>query len=379
VPIRLILLVALACLGGCGAGAASPGTVRVARGAESDFARYTANPTPAEQAFMTSHYWRMRAYSPYFDTRLRWFPDAWVYRDAQAIYNPSALARRHPEWILSDASGRKLFVRFGCSGATCPQFAADIGDPAFRANWIAGARAQLAKGYKGLFIDDVNMARSTGDGSGAFVAPVDPRTGSAMTDVAWKRYMADFMVEVRRALPGVEIVHNVLWPIGDGSPDVRRELRAADYIELERGFNDDGITGGTSHFGFETLASFIDRRHADGQGVILDGYAPTPAGRLYGLATYFLVGNGRDALANDAYTTPDRWWKGYDTQLGAPTGPRHRSQGVWRRDFARGIVLVNEPGAPARTVRVGAGFSDLDGVARPEVRLAPASGAVLVR
>jgi hypothetical protein len=160
---------------------------------------------------------------------------------------------------------------------------------------------------------------------------------------------------------------------------VRRELAAADYIEIERGFNDDGLTGGTASFGFETLARFIDRRHADGQGVILDGYAPTPAGRLYGLATYFLVGDGRDALANDAQTRPDRWWNGYDTRLGDPAGDRFRTQGVWRRDFARGTVLVNEPGAPARTVRVGAGFRDLDGVARSQVTLAPASGAVLVR
>ncbi len=375
----LILLAALACLVGCGGATISPGSVRMARSAESDFERYTADPSTAAKGFMTSHYWRMRTYSPYFDTRLRWYPDAWVYRDAQAIYNPSAPARRHPEWILRDASGRRLYLQFGCTGGTCPQYAADIGDPAFRADWIAGARAQLAAGYKGLFIDDVNMARATGDGDGAFVAPVDPRTGRAMTDAAWKRYMADFMVEVRDALPGVEIVHNVLWPVGDASADVRRELGAADYIELERGFNDDGITGGTSYFGFQTLASYIDRRHAAGQGVILDGYADTPAGRLYGLATYFLVSDGHDALANDAYTRPDDFWKGYDTQLGDPTGSRYLSDGVWRRDFARGTVLVNEPGAPARTVRVGAGFKDLDGVARQQVRLAPAAGAVLVR
>jgi hypothetical protein len=200
-----------------------------------------------------------------------------------------------------------------------------------------------------------------------------------MTDAVWQKYVADFMVQVRDALPGIEIVHNALWPVPDTLPDVARELNAADYIELERGFNDSGITGGSTYWGFQKLANFIDHRHAAGKGVILDGYADTSAGRLYGLATYFLLNNGRDALANDAYGTPDNWWNGYETDLGAPAGPRYLSGGVWRRDFAKGTVLVNEPGPASRTVTVGSGFRDLTGAARDSVTLAPASGAVLVR
>ena len=75
-------------------------------------------------------------------------------------------------------------------------------------------------------------------GAGAYVAPIDPRTGLAMTDAVWQKYMADFMVRVRAEIPGIEIVHNVLWPVPDTSVDVQRELNSADYLELERGFND---------------------------------------------------------------------------------------------------------------------------------------------
>jgi hypothetical protein len=166
--------------------------------------------------------------------------------------------------------------------------------------------------------------------------------------------------------------------VGDGSADLRRQLNAADYIELERGFNDAGIVGGTSKFGWQTLANFIDRRHADGRAVILDGYADSAAGRLYGLASYFLFSSGRDAIANDAATRPDAFWKGYDVGLGAAAGPRYRTGGVWRRDFAGGVVLVNEPGSPARTVDVGPGLRDIDGVVRSSVTLGAASGAVLL-
>ena len=112
--------------------------------------------------------------------------------------------------------------------------------------------------------------------------------------------------------------------------------------------------------------------------MILDGYAESASGRLYGLATYLLVNSGRDALANDAATRPGAFWKGYDAGLGAARGARYRFGGVWRRDFAGGVVLVNEPGSPSRTVGVGAGLRDVDGIARSSVTLGAASGAVLL-
>ena len=75
----------------------------------------------------------MRAYAPYFDSRLSWSSKAWVYQSAYAIYPGGARRRaQHPEWILRDAAGNKLYIPFGCSGGTCPQYAGDIGNPAFR-------------------------------------------------------------------------------------------------------------------------------------------------------------------------------------------------------------------------------------------------------
>jgi hypothetical protein len=377
---RLALLVAIAALLIAPAAyAADAGSVRLARGAESSFDVFTRSPGADQQSFMRERYWRMRTYSPYFDSRLSWYRDAWVYQDAYAIYPSSPLVTSHPEWILRDPAGNRLWIQFACSGGSCTQYAADIGSPDFRAWWIGAAKAKLAAGYRGLFIDDVNMAQRVSDGNGVYTQPLDPRTGERMNETAWQRYMADFMQEVRAALPGAEIVHNAIWTVGDATPDLRRQLNAADYIELERGFNDAGIVGGASKFGWQTLASFIDRRHADGRAVILDGYADSPAGRLYGLASYFLMSSGRDAIANDAATRPDAFWTGYDVGLGAAAGPRYRTDGIWRRDFARGVVLVNEPGSPARTVAVGAGLRDIDGVERSSVTLGAASGAVLLR
>ena len=50
-----------------------------------------------------------------------------------------------------------------------------------------------------------------------------------------------------------------------------------------------------------------------------------------------------------------------------------------RRDFERGIVLLNEPDAPARTLSLDPGWVGLDGNARTQVTLGAAEGAVLHR
>jgi hypothetical protein len=371
-------LLVLSAAPGARAAAGDTGRVRLMQSAESSFDVFTRNPGADQRQWMRDHYARMKTWAPYFDSRLDWYPNAWAYKDAYAIYRTDSRATEHPEWILKDAGGNRLYIPWGCSGGTCPQYAADIGDPSFRAAWIADARRYIDRGYKGLYIDDVNMQWRVGDGSGRSARAIDPRTGSAMTDAAWQRYMADFMEQIRAAFPDREIVHNAIWFSGD-TPDIRRQLRAADVIGLERGFNDSGLTNGTGRWAWRTFASLIDRTHADGHAVLLDTSVSSPADRLYGLATYLLVSNGKDLLGNTPATRPDSYWKGYDVELGAALGKRYLQNGVWRRDFERGTVLVNEPGEPRRSVSFGSSLRDVSGERHASVTLGPAAGAVLLR
>ena len=117
---RLMLASALAmliaALGASNASAASAdaGRANFMRSADSSFDAFTANPTSTQIAWMRAHYWRMRGYAPYFDSRLSWSPKAWVYQSAYAIYVGGNVARDHPDWILRDAAGNKLYIPFGC-------------------------------------------------------------------------------------------------------------------------------------------------------------------------------------------------------------------------------------------------------------------------
>src|ERR1043166_5281660 len=105
-PLAAALLVALA---------VHPGPARAVPFvviANSSFDQFTADPTPDEQRWMRAHYARMLTYAPYFDRRLAWFPNAWVYKDLYAVYVRSADAASHADWILHDGAGNPLYIPY---------------------------------------------------------------------------------------------------------------------------------------------------------------------------------------------------------------------------------------------------------------------------
>lgn len=363
---------------------ASPnaGTTRFVKRMTPAFDGYVTNPSPTTAAWLNKKLWRTEVFTPFFDNKLAMYGNAWFYSDIYAIYNGSDLAAQHPEWILKDAAGNKLFIPWGCSNGTCPQYAADITNPAYRAWWIGNATRNLAKGYKGVWVDDVNLEMRVGNGSGREVAPYSAALGRTMSAADWRRAMAEFTEQLRSAAPAdKEILHNSIWYAAQGAgrdadPYVQRQIAAADYINIERGFNDDGLTGGTGEWSLRALQGFVDRVHGKGKGVIIDAFDASTGGMEYSLANYLLISNGRDGVGQ-IDMTPDNWWAGWDTDLGGALSGRYDWQGVQRRDFQGGMALVNEPGAPARTVQLPAAMTTLDGRSVTSVTIGAGRGVVL--
>ena len=382
--VLVVLFIMITALGTVFAGEASAdsaGTVHFVRAANSSFDQFTSSPSLEAQEWLNAHMWRMVVWSPYFDDKTSWYPNGWVYDDSYAIYRESQLAGQHPEWILKDAAGNRLYIPYGCSEGTCPQYAADISNPAYRQYWINNLKAEVAHGYKGVFVDDVNMEMKVGNGQEERVAPIDPSTGRPMTEDAWRGYMAHFMAEIREALPGVEIVHNAIWfadeDAGTANPDIKNEISAANYILLERGVNDSGLTGGDGPWSLNAFLSFIDQVHALGKGVVLGGDASDPQGLEYNLAAYFLISTGNDAVSGGEQT-PENWWAGWNVNLGEATGPRYTWDNLLRRDFAGGMVLVNAPDEPTQTVTLSTPMRNVNGETVTSVTLPAGSGAILV-
>ncbi|MBW2528645.1 MAG: hypothetical protein JRI23_31010 [Deltaproteobacteria bacterium] len=328
------------------------------------------------------HHYRMVVFSPFFDDKLTSYPRAWDYFDLYAIYAGSQLLTDHPEWVLRDADGNMLFIPWGCSGGTCPQYAGDISSTAFRSWWIDEAKVLIdTKGYRGLWIDDVNLDFRVGNGDGDFVAPIDPNTGTDMTEADWRKYMAEFTELIRTELPTAELCHNSIWYAGGAErhddPFIQRQVAAADYLNIEHGIIDGGITGGTGSFSVEAMLRYIDAVHGLSRKILLEGFTNEPAMLEYSLAFYFLVTTGQDALGHHDDASPENWWSGHDVNLGAALGPRQTWNGLRRRDFAGGMVLVNEPGAPESTADLPGPHLNLAGETVTSVTLGPKSGAVL--
>ena len=372
----LLATVTTGCL--CGTG----GTVCAVAVANASFDQFLAAPAAGLIPWIQTHYSRMVVYAPAFDRTLSWYPNGWVYKDMYAIHTGSSLAAERPDWILRDANGAALYIPYACANGSCPQYAGDIGNPGFRARWISDARATMRAGYQGIFQDDFNMRLQIGDGTGQLVPPINPRTRRPMTDDEWRRYMADFATEIRKAFPKAELVQNQVYFFASPShPDVVRATKQATHVWVERAFNDAGIVGGKGPYGFETLLAFVDAVHDRGVGTIEE--IQTPTGPEYALACYFLTSTGADGLVNRYREWPNNWWAANDVDLGNPDWPkgrfgRTRWNGLFRRDFTRGVVLVNQPGSAAVTVNLGRAYERLDGTRITQVTIGPADGVVLM-
>ncbi len=359
------------------------GTVRYFQLAGPNWDPYTSSTDPNMQLMIRNNVARMGTYTPYFDSKLSWMPRTYVYFDSYAIYTNSALATQHPEWILKDSLGNKLYIPWGCSGGTCPQYAGDISNPAFRAWQVSQVQTTLKGngstpyGYLGLWFDDVNLTLTVGNGNGNFVAPIDTHTRQPMTQANWQLYFAQYLELVRNSLPwGTEILHNTQWGAGNASnTSIRREMAAANLVNLERGFGDPGITGGTGQWSLNNLMLFIDSVHSVGSGVVIEDYYL--ANQMYSLSCYFLIQNGDDDYFGINEQTPGNWPASlYTINLGAATDARHKWLNLWRRDFANGFVLVNEPGSPTQVITLPAGMVDTNGNAVSVVTLGASQGGI---
>ena len=192
------------------------------------------------------------------------------------------------------------------------------------------------------------------DGWGNIVAPVHYNTSQVMTQEDWAMCFASFTSAVREALPPTtNIVHNSIWCAPDSSA-VRAQIGSADYINLERGYSDTGLTGGTGTYSLHSFMNFIDLVHfCFGAAVIIEEY--NVANIDYAVAGYFLTNTGADLVGfNDLGLTAEGWPALCSADIGdADWGARTQAQpGVWTRHFTGGDVYLNEPGNPPATIEL---------------------------
>ena len=166
---------------------------------------------------------------------------------------------------------------------------------------------------------------------------------------------------------------------------------------LERGVNDPNMTSG-GVVGIESFLEFSDYVHSRDRSTthtvyINDLHCPTPPcfappplqtaliQMEYGLAGWLLASGGHDWFAARVLNTPDDWWHGFETNLGKALSERYvdPGNGLLRRDFKRGIVLLNPPGAAPIFMNLPQTFFTLNGDKVNHITLVLRTGKILLR
>jgi Hypothetical glycosyl hydrolase family 15 len=279
----------------------------------------------------------------------------------------------HPEWFLKDASGNRI-THIGHADYTLM----DIGDPGYQAAWASNVIMQAKRdGWELVFADDLGLALYAT--SGTPVKYPDP--------TAWQGAVKSFLqaVHPKLAAAGLKLVANVVS--GVTYPAVRKELLQWVDGTMEEGWMRPSVQRTAPLATAAWPKQLAEAQDAEKAGKLFLAELPamssdTQAVR-YGLATYLLAAGGMssfDVSGSPSHTT-EQWFTEFDTalQLGPPAGSAARLEnGIYRREFAAGTVLVN-PTTASQTVDLGGRFSGsgLSGVSN--VTLAATTGLVLLK
>jgi hypothetical protein len=285
-----------------------------------------------------------------------------------------AQALAHPSWLLRNRAGQPI----RCRGYPY-LWALNVGSRSFQRAWTGEVVHELtAQGWDGVFLDNVDPTiRSYYDPADVARYPTDAAYAAATTSAlaflaprihaAGKLVMANIGSWPNYARTGTSWLQYL-----DGAMDER----FVKYLDAPgQGYRPSSE--------WRTELSILQRTQREGKwfiGITESSYGDTAAAR-YGWATMLLGAGGRAAFAlqNDTQYGLENWFGEYNLPLGRARGPAVEGpSGVYRRRFADGLVLVN-PTAAARTVKLGGRYSG-DGLhAARIVRMAPHSGLILTR
>jgi hypothetical protein len=298
-------------------------------------------------AFLVLHYrlamWQSAPHVNYVVDGLRWS-------------NDYPFVTQHESWFWHNPDGRRV------ASNQDAKLLMNIADSDFRAYWRDSLIRQVKAGdYDGVFFDSASPALLQWEAR----TPLDRRllgTGARFNrfpELAGRSWIAaweDWIAELDAALAreGIPLIPNV-GTFATTWDNTNYGLTAGVFSE---GFLDPGLdTADWKAAAAQTLA--LAQRN---KIVILQNYLPSSddvARRKYLLGGYLLVKGSRTYLEYFASSMLE-WYPEWDLDLGAPlkqvaTLDELAWSGVYRREFEKGIVLVN-PGTRSAQVDLGTTF-----------------------
>ncbi len=265
----------------------------------------------------------------------------------------------HEAWFWHDSANMRV------ASSADQKLLMNVSNPDFQQYWAQSLAYQVKAGdYDGIFFDSASPALLQGECAGA-----DARlAGTAARDTnfselgnqtwieAWQSWIT--MLNGELAAEGIPLIPNTSafvtsWDGTDYS------LSAGAFVE---GFAGRNFAEGD----WEASTNELLKLAAADKIMILQNYLSSTddvTTRLYYLGNYLLVKGHHTYLDYFSNGGPFEWYPEWETDLGAPTttgavAADLLKNGVYRRDFAHGSVLVNPSSTPA-TVELGGTYQRL--------------------
>jgi len=259
-------------------------------------------------------------------------------------------AEANSDWFLKNTAGEPI-----SSDGYKWLWAMDVGNPAYQQRWADNVIGEVtAQGWDGVFLDDVNptMKYST-DESQVAKYPNDA-TYSAATESA----LAYIGPRIQGA-GKLAIANFATWV---EYPNVQNGWLKYVNGALDEMFVKWGRNAGEGYRPESQWTRQLEEvKYAASQGKQFIGFTQGASGETqaarFGFGTVLLGTNGTASYAFTPNYTSETWMPEYEYALGAPTAAETRDgNGVHRRSFEKGLVLVNPTGS-TQTVSFGGTYS----------------------
>jgi hypothetical protein len=281
----------------------------------------------------------------------------------------------HPEWLLRDRSGRLLRDSGGA-------YLINPANPAARAWHVSIERALAAGKWDGVYLDSLGTYGLESFGG----TPVDPSTGKLFTRATWLAATRTLAIQVDRAIAKPVI--------GNGLRD------GVTYFGGNKALLD-GLQAGVFEACFRGATLPLDRypstdawlaqvnaiRDVQSKGkyaiCMVKAWGrgtAAQAGQWHDFAlASFLIAAGNSSYFSFSGSTADtalNKWTVHDTGIGKATAPASQSGGVYLRQYASGIAVVN-PTPAAQAVSLGKTYTTPSGTRVSRLTLPAHAGMVL--
>jgi hypothetical protein len=283
----------------------------------------------------------------------------------------------------ADSNTQWYIDQNGAPFAACDfagQYWANIGNISYQQTWLADASALAKKdGFDGIFMDDTNTHPGHCE-DGALPTYSDTAYGNAMLGFLKYEYAGLHS-------NGLLVVPNVSANAWDNSQESIEEAMApytnAVFQEMFMNYNLSSPALFSTNNWLAVMHQMINVSKVTGYYANTYDSSFNTQTMAYARASFLLGWNGGTSSAfqfhiNNSNTT-DSYNSVWAASVGQPTNSYYElSDGVYRRDFSGGIVLVNPSPSATETLVLGGTYTDTeDNSQLSSVTLKPTSGVIL--